>query len=58
MFENFVEALSTKRFAEINVQRLLMANFETQKDPFGGHIVFLLSEERGHVAALLTLKAK
>ena len=35
-----------------------MANFETQKDPFGGHIVFLLSEERGHVAALLTLKAK
>ena len=53
-----VETLSTKLFAEINVQRLLMANFETHKDPFGGHIVFLLSKRRGHVAALLTLKAK
>ena len=37
---------------------LIKVNFETQKDAFVGHIVFLLSEERGHVAALSTLKAK
>ena len=46
-------------FAEINVQRLLVKeNFKNQKDVFGGHIVFLHSGERGHVAALLALKAK
>ena len=33
-FETFVEAFSTKLFAEINVQGLSMLNFETQKDPF------------------------
>ena len=37
---------------------LIKANFETQKDSFVGHIFFLLFEGRGHVAALLTLKAK
>ena len=46
-------------FAEINVQRLLIKeNFKSQKDLFGCHIVFLLSRKRGHVPALLTLKAK
>ena len=46
-------------FAEIKVQRLLIKeNFKTQKDLFGGHVIFLPSGERGHVAALLTLKAK
>ena len=46
-------------FAEINVQRLLIKeNFKNQKDVFSGHIVFLHSGERGHVAALLALKAK
>ena len=46
-------------FAEINVQRFLRKeNFKNQKNVFGGPIVFLYSGERGHVAALLTLKAK
>ena len=46
-------------FAEINVQRLLIKeNFQSLKDVFGGHIVFLHSGERDHVAVLLTLKAK
>ena len=43
-------------FAEIIVQRLIIK--ENFKDVFGGHIVFLHSGERDHVAALLTLKAK
>ena len=42
-------------FAEINVQRLLR---EQNSKLFDGHIVFLHSGEKGHVAALLTLKAK
>ena len=33
-------------------------NFKSQKDLFGGQIVFLLSGGRGYVAALLTPKAK
>ena len=33
-------------------------NLKNYKDVFGGPIVFLHSGERGHVAALLTLKAK
>ena len=37
---------------------IIKENFKNQKDVFGGHIVFLHSGERGHVAALLTLKAK
>ena len=46
-------------FTEIKAQRLLIKeNFKTQKDLFGGHVIFLPSGERGHVAALLTLKAK
>ena len=46
-------------FAEINVQRLLIKeNFKNWKDVFGCPIVFLYSGERGHVAALLALKAK
>ena len=46
-------------FAEINVQRLLIKeNFQSLKDVSGGHIVFLHSRERDHVAVLLTLKAK
>ena len=46
-------------FAEINVQRLLIKeNFHSQKDVFGGHIVFLHSGERDYAEVLLTLKAK
>jgi len=47
-------------FAEIKVQRLLIIRrtLKSQKDLFGGHTVFLLSRERGHVTALVTLKAK
>ena len=33
-------------------------NFKSQKDVFGGDIGFLHSGKKGHVAALLTLKAK
>ena len=33
-------------------------NFQSLKDVFGGHIVFLHSGERDYVAVLLTLKGK
>ena len=59
-FEIFVESISTKLFvcrnkipAFVNKREL----WKTQKDAFGGHIVFFFPE-RGHVAVLLTLKAK
>ena len=35
---------------------LIKENFQSLKDVFDGHIVFLHSGERAHVAALLTLK--
>ena len=59
-FEIFVESISTKLFVcEIKFQPLLIKeNFEKPKRMHLAAILFFFFPERGHVAALLTLKAK